>query len=689
MIRFWLALLQLALTSSLAQADEPRLAAARREPNRTRRLAPPPAETRPEDPADLAPIPEVWTLTELPLGRPGGADLHCLARSAGNPDVLYAAGDDGLVYVSRDGGRSWDIRRLLIPRSGIAGSYWGMAAPALIWLEEPSYDMPHCVGDAVKPSAILNFLEPLEDEQVPELEFAGADEIRETIDDTLRGARYRAQRAPRPLTPPELDMSIRTSTPWLARAVADRAAWTASHTSQQTLIDYQYPTTGVLALDVDPHDADAVWAVTDVGLLRSLDGGFSWRRVFDPATGEALVVGRLYRPPGRSDELWATSEAGVLVARGGSERFEPLSDRLAESACTCLAFHPRDRALVYVGSSDGLLRSRDGGGQFETVSDAGAVSAIAIDLAQPDRLLLATDNGLLRSVDGGASWEPAGGSLFADTRIVDASAGSLSGQFVVATERDLWETRDSGASWRAIAFGAGERAIVALLPAAGAERRILVVTRRHLLQLAPVSGATLAPELLASYWAAARREPTASEAVELAVTRAQVDFPTTNALRHRARWAGLVPSIRAGFRYVDVAATGERTHLSLVSPTPAAGSLPPPVFGTRALFDHFFGGVGARWDLDRMIHDSNETPANWASRQQRDAWAALRTTVLEAYAERRRLQLAALVDPGDARARIQRALRLEELTALLNLLTGDAFPPESARAVIAAETEKE
>ena len=56
----------------------------------------------------------------------------------------------------------------------------------------------------------------------------------------------------------------------------------------------------------------------------------------------------------------------------------------------------------------------------------------------------------------------------------------------------------------------------------------------------------------------------------------------------------------------------------------------------------------------------------------------LRDTVTALYAERHRHLFARVVEPGDARTQLFRNLRIEELTAHLNVLAGNLFKAESA-----------
>ena len=86
---------------------------------------------------------------------------------------------------------------------------------------------------------------------------------------------------------------------------------------------------------------------------------------------------------------------------------------------TSIAFHPRDKSILYAGTpAAGLWRSRDGGGSWHALTDVlllMGVSDIAIDPLTPDTLYILTGDGdgrdttsigVLKSLDGGESWQP-------------------------------------------------------------------------------------------------------------------------------------------------------------------------------------------------------------------------------------------------------------------------------------------
>lgn len=82
--------------------------------------------------------------------------------------------------------------------------------------------------------------------------------------------------------------------------------------------------------------------------------------------------------------------------------------------------------------------------------------------------------------------------------------------------------------------------------------------------------------------------------------------------------------------------------------------------------------VEATWSLDRLVFDRNELRAGWEAQRVARRREELLTHVAQLYYARRRLQVDAVLSP-DAPGALDRALEIEELTAVLDGLTDGAL----------------
>jgi photosystem II stability/assembly factor-like uncharacterized protein len=200
------------------------------------------------------------------------------------------------------------------------------------------------------------------------------------------------------------------------------------------------PAPTVLAIVVDPSNARNVWAATpDVGVLRSRDGGRTWR-----GAGRA-VMAETARPRGLSPEVHA------------------------------LALDPRNPRVLYVASQYGyggaVSRSADGGGSWrrvfatESVLDV-SLEALAVDPTQPATIYAGTGWpsrhaseeawGVFVSRDSGRTWTRVVAGLRDRDTLPGINALAVSpktGEAYAATSVGVFRLRRGATTWTRLAAG--------------------------------------------------------------------------------------------------------------------------------------------------------------------------------------------------------------------------------------------
>jgi hypothetical protein len=150
-------------------------------------------------------------------------------------------------------------------------------------------------------------------------------------------------------------------------------------------------------------------------------------------------------------------------------------------------------------------------------------------------------------------------------------------------------------------------------------------------------------------------EPSVYELQRAAVRVAEVQPERARSWLRRARAAALFPTVHVGVgRGLGEFSRDSSDHL---------------YYSTS---DNWRFEIDATWSLDRLVFDRNEL---WASREERRLVAhreELLTRVAKLYYDRRRLQIDALASP-DAPTALDRALEIDELTAVLDGLTDGAL----------------
>jgi photosystem II stability/assembly factor-like uncharacterized protein len=252
-----------------------------------------------------------------------------------------------------------------------------------------------------------------------------------------------------------------------------------------------------------------LFAGTAEGLWRSSNWAGSWERVTGRTSGARLdAIGAARSVRAVASRVWLGSDGGLYVSEDFGETWAVLSlTRDIRDALT--SRWPLADPTVFVGTGQGLLRSRDGGRAFQPTALAGAVHR----LDWPGgALVVACDRGLLVSRDEGATFEgpgsglpggpvlamalssyflvdpvlfaaPASGGVFRSsdrgatwtaTGLRDERVGDLVwlGPFLYAAgDSGFYRSQDAGASWSRLAASPGRpaRLMFPLAPAAGLE----------------------------------------------------------------------------------------------------------------------------------------------------------------------------------------------------------------------------
>ena len=211
-------------------------------------------------------------------------------------------------------------------------------------------------------------------------------------------------------------------------------------------------------------DPQTVYAGTDGGLIKSLDGGISWRVVNtamgshgrDRATGSCPRSSSTHSTRRRSMRrpvAWVSSGAATAAAAGA-----PRTPFATRNARTRLSRSPLAHRRPSTRSTAGVASSRAStaaaaGVRRTPVSAWSTVSSLAVDPNRPQTVYASGGQlGLFKSSDGGANWRPVA------VGIVDAVALDPRDPRIVlaasATPRVVRST-DAGRTWHAA--GAGDR----------------------------------------------------------------------------------------------------------------------------------------------------------------------------------------------------------------------------------------
>lgn len=198
-------------------------------------------------------------------------------------------------------------------------------------------------------------------------------------------------------------------------------------------------TAGIRALFQSRHRGERIYALTDLGLYVSEDRGENWKRWPSPEGGLLRVVegkdGELWglAPEGLfryegdrwvlihaahglklvhvgpSGRLWVVAEGRLMMSADGARTWSEYILTQSLKNVHVLLEHPRDPDLLFAGTPLGLYRSRNGGRDWERLTQGlpqADITAIAVGVSRPEQMLVADYRmgAVYFSPDHGGTW---------------------------------------------------------------------------------------------------------------------------------------------------------------------------------------------------------------------------------------------------------------------------------------------
>ena len=346
-----------------------------------------------------------------------GGDVRSMAVAPDDPDLVLAGTSTGQLYVSRNGGASWND-------AGAPFSFAGWVVSSLRW------DPNHAGRLWVALWGVW-----------------GGGQV--AFSDDL-GKSWVARSAGLPqepvyslaLAPGRQGRLFAGTLSGVYGSEDDGASW-------RQLTGAEADIQKVTSLVVDPSRPDTVIAGTWRRAYRSDDGGHTWTGIFEGMVLDTEVFS--FTPvPEHPGEIWASSCGWVYQTVDHGDHWVRFKD-FEERRTLSFAVAPDGRLLA--GTVSGVFVSADGGKSWRRLSDpALSVTAIALHPARPDRILIGTEgSGIWISTNGGADFFRSSRGMTAtrvgalalageDLLVAVNHAGPLSGVYV---------SRDRGRSFNA------------------------------------------------------------------------------------------------------------------------------------------------------------------------------------------------------------------------------------------------
>jgi len=206
----------------------------------------------------------------------------------------------------------------------------------------------------------------------------------------------------------------------------------------------------ISGIAVRSDDPSTMFLASGNGVLRTTDGGVTWRLTtgWEVTEVQDVAVDAL-----RPDEVYLASAYGVWVSKDNGDTWQEYNDGLRRKYTQSIETDSNTPSRVLAATETGIFESTGGAGGWHRVGPAG-LNAMDIQQStlEPDVWLVgAQGGGLWLSRDDGATWRKQEGS--GDRSFYGVAINPLDPLQMAATGWDtaVHLTTDGGVTWRRIA----------------------------------------------------------------------------------------------------------------------------------------------------------------------------------------------------------------------------------------------
>ncbi|MBI4080226.1 MAG: hypothetical protein HY430_00465 [Candidatus Levybacteria bacterium] len=186
----------------------------------------------------------------------------------------------------------------------------------------------------------------------------------------------------------------------------------------------------------------------NIGFQKSIDGGFTWKKVSDGVNGpvdfHAMAVS-----PANPNMIYGWFQGALQRSVDEGKSWEVAST--TNFPVVNLSADPKNENVVYAASPQGLMVSRNKGKDWSRLLD-GFVSTVTINPEDSQKMLSFSEkNGLARSNDAGKTWEKSNASFSGETPLFLSFAKQKPDIVYILTEKNsIYKSINSGMTWNKV-----------------------------------------------------------------------------------------------------------------------------------------------------------------------------------------------------------------------------------------------
>ncbi|HOD12134.1 MAG TPA: hypothetical protein PLO93_04640 [Candidatus Omnitrophota bacterium] len=420
---------------------------------------------------------------------------------------------------------------------------------------------------------------------------------------------------------------------------------------------------------------------TDKGLFQSRDAGVSWQRIYacERSREEECLSVAMFET-----EIFLGTTRGLFVLSKDESRWKIFHSVFQDKPIVHIA---KDGQHLYISTDREVFRIEPLGGDVreifsvlsrekeesddeETTGLARSIYGIAVASSRGlSRIWIASSRGIFVSSDFGRSWQ----SIPRDSIPI----GEITS--LTACRDDLFISSSKGAyrfhngQWQDLRAGAETQRFSQII--CDPSDRIYAATDRGVFMLAfDQQPLALAGEDVLEIRKRIDQEPSIQSVHRMAIEYAEVHPQKIQQWRSQLVKRALLPKLS-----ISVDGDKNKTISDSVYGSYTSGGQSYIGPDDKTFYNNFGWGVSVSWDLGDLVWNSSQTSIDTRSKLMVELREDILNEVTRLYFERRRLLVQSVQPAAGESSLVELEMRVDELTALIDALTGGGFSREIER----------
>ena len=431
---------------------------------------------------------------------------------------------------------------------------------------------------------------------------------------------------------------------------------------------------GVNILTLGYPGDNYLYAATDGGLFMSLDKGERWKRIF---RGKNYLESKCRALAVFSNNIYLGTGMGLFISNDNGHSWRKARGQIGNSPIYALASDPKEANFLYVAALEGVFRTVDGGEGWKRVfagkskddvetpeeantgieEDAKAprVRFIVCDQSKPGYLYLATNRGVYASRDRGINWEPLSSHGLLSQEIESLMVSSDSRIYAV-TKPGIFEYQEG--DWRELSLELMVKKVNFL--GKNLQGNLYAACDKGLFRLSVTHPKKSERGDIAAFYY--KDEPKINEVQQAAVKYAEATPDKIKEWRRKAKMKAILPKLTIGLD------SSQSTNYEIYTSATTRYVYDGPDDESRGW------DMTLSWELGDLIWNQDQTAIDVRSKLMVELRNDILDEVTRIYFERLRVKMEIdNLSLEERKKRMEKELKLDELSASLDALTGGYF----------------